>query len=56
MMGYCSHLGLMASCQQSVYGAEDEFSDDNACYYHSKIRDGVLKQEQSYSILDILSV
>lgn len=49
LMRECSNIGLLGMCKEKIYVQRD--INETLCYYHAKVRDGLLEPEDSRALL-----
>lgn len=49
LMRGCSNIGLLGMCPEKIYVGRNK--NETLCYYHAKVRDGLLEPEDSRAIL-----
>lgn len=50
-MKKCSNIGLLGTCKENIYVERNP--EENLCFYHAKIRDGLMEPEDPRSLLDV---
>lgn len=49
LMKKCANIGLLGTCPENIYVGRDP--KETLCMYHRKVRDGLLKPEDSRAVL-----
>ncbi len=49
LMRECSNVGLLGLCKEKIYVERNP--NETLCYYHAKVREGLLEPEDSRALL-----